>query len=177
MTAPTRLTPQDWISAGLSALKASGPAALKAEPLARALNTTKGSFYWHFRDVPAFQQQMLTHWEEAALTGLIAEIEGQASPHKALQKFVHLVADPDDTTAAIRAWAHSDPSVVQALSDIDRARQKYLAALLKRAGVSNPDIAKALYSAAIGAQILPQTEDSAMRASLDTLIDLILALR
>ena len=173
----TRLTQQDWIRAGFKALKAQGPAALKAEPLARALNTTKGSFYWHFRDVSAFQKQMLTHWEDEALTGLIAEIEGQNTPHTALQKFVHLVADPQETTTVIRAWAQSDPSVAQALTEIDTARLKYLAALLKRAGVSNPDIAKALYAAAIGAQILPQTETGAAQASLDTLIDLILALR
>ena len=70
-----RLSKQDWISAGFSALQANGPSALKAEPLARALNTTKGSFYWHFRDVPAFHKHMLTHWEDEALTGLIAEIE------------------------------------------------------------------------------------------------------
>ncbi|WP_438990994.1 TetR/AcrR family transcriptional regulator [Lentibacter sp.] len=173
----TRLTQQDWIDAGFLALKAQGPAALKAEPLARALNTTKGSFYWHFRDVPAFQNQMLTHWEEAALTGLIAEIEEQNTAHTALQKFVHLVADPQGATTAVRAWAQSDPSVANALAEIDNARLKYLAALLKRAGVSNPDIAKALYAAAIGAQILPQTEAGATQASLDTMIDLILALR
>ena len=172
-----RLSKQDWISAGFSALQANGPSALKAEPLARALNTTKGSFYWHFRDVPAFHKYMLAHWEDEALTGLIAEIESQSSPHTALQKFVHLVADPSGTTPAIRAWAQSAPPVAQALAEIDSARQKYLAALLKRAGVSNPDIAQALYAASIGQQLLPISAQAKSKSTLDTLVDLILALR
>ncbi|MEH6751885.1 MAG: TetR family transcriptional regulator, partial [Paracoccaceae bacterium] len=36
--------------AGLAALAEAGPVALKAEPMARRLGTTKGSFYWHFAD-------------------------------------------------------------------------------------------------------------------------------
>lgn len=173
----TRLTKQDWINAGLSALQAHGPTALKAEPLARALNTTKGSFYWHFSDVPSFHKHLLAHWEEEALAGLIAEIEVQSTPHTALQKFAHLVADPSGATPAIRAWAQSDKEVAQALAEIDSARQKYLAALLKRAGVSNPDIAQALYATAIGLQSLPQKTKGAAESTLDTLVDLILALR
>jgi len=48
MTRGTRLGKADWLDAGLAALAAEGPAALRAEALARQLNTTKGSFYWHF---------------------------------------------------------------------------------------------------------------------------------
>ena len=66
MVRKQRLSPEDWLKAGLDALAASGPEALKAEPLARALETTKGSFYWHFADVPAFRQALLEFWGENA---------------------------------------------------------------------------------------------------------------
>jgi len=53
MARSTRLTRDIWIDAGLKALVSDGPAALAAEPMARRMKTTKGSFYWHFKDVPA----------------------------------------------------------------------------------------------------------------------------
>ena len=59
----SRLSPDKWLTAGFEALVASGPSALAAEPLARALGTTKGSFYWHFKDVPAFQDALLAAWQ------------------------------------------------------------------------------------------------------------------
>ena len=52
-----------------------------------------------------------------------------------------------------------------------------IAALLKRAGVSNPDIAQALYAAAIGQQLLPISAQAKSKSTLDTLVDVILALR
>ena len=59
-----RLNRQSWIDAGLRALVAEGPTALAAEPLARQLGTTKGSFYWHFKDVPDFQKAVIRDWQK-----------------------------------------------------------------------------------------------------------------
>ena len=64
MSTRARLTRPDWLLAGFQALAEAGPVALKAEPMARRLGTTKGSFYWHFADVPDFHRQMLSLWAE-----------------------------------------------------------------------------------------------------------------
>ena len=64
MSRKQRLSADDWLRAGLQALTASGPEALKAEPLARRLETTKGSFYWHFEDVPRYRQALLNFWRD-----------------------------------------------------------------------------------------------------------------
>ena len=48
--ASTRTPRSSWIDAGLRALAAGGPDAVRIEPLARALGVTKGGFYWHFDD-------------------------------------------------------------------------------------------------------------------------------
>ena len=45
--------PGDQHEPVIAALAETGPEALKAEPLAARLGVSKGSFYWHFRDVPA----------------------------------------------------------------------------------------------------------------------------
>ena len=49
-----QLSADDWISQGLKALAKSGFIALKADPLARAMGVSRGSFYWHFADLGAF---------------------------------------------------------------------------------------------------------------------------
>lgn len=86
------LSREDWLLAGLRALASGGPEAIKAERLARGLGTTKGSFYWHFKDVPAFRAAMLDHWRNRALTSIIAEIENEQTPTSALRKLAQIAA-------------------------------------------------------------------------------------
>ncbi len=45
-----QLSAKDWLDQGLRALARSGFTALKAEPLAKAMGVSRGSFYWHFAD-------------------------------------------------------------------------------------------------------------------------------
>ena len=54
-----RLGPREWVNAGLRALSRSGFTALKAESLSKSLGVSRGSFYWHFADVGAFQAAVL----------------------------------------------------------------------------------------------------------------------
>ncbi|WP_439111832.1 TetR/AcrR family transcriptional regulator [Lentibacter sp.] len=173
----TRLRQDDWVEAGFRALLNGGPQALKAEPLARALGTTKGSFYWHFKDVQAFHERMTAQWEEQALSGMIAEIKKQETPLASLHHFIQLIASDLTIEPAMRAWANSAPHVTIAVQQVDDARQTYLTLLLKQCGVGNPEIAQALYAAALGAQILTGGTPTSASGPLSTLVDLILALR
>jgi AcrR family transcriptional regulator len=54
-----QLTAKDWLDQGLKALTKSGFTALKAEPLAKAIGVSRGSFYWHFADIAAFHAAIL----------------------------------------------------------------------------------------------------------------------
>ena len=64
-----RLGPEDWVMAGFRALAADGPQAVRAETLARGLGATKGSFYWHFKDLAALHQAMRNRPVATAVTG------------------------------------------------------------------------------------------------------------
>jgi AcrR family transcriptional regulator len=172
-----RLRQKDWIKAGLDALLKGGPMALKAEPLARALGTTKGSFYWHFKDIAHFHSQVIAHWEVSALAEMIDDIEQQDSPLTALHKQLHHNAAKQKYEPAMRAWARSFKPAAQALEQVDTARIKYLTALLKRCDVRNPALACALYAASIGMTDLAQSDPKMPEEALDTVLDLILALR
>lgn len=73
-----QLSATDWLDAGLKALAASGVAALKADPLAKALGVSRGSFYWHFRDVEAYHTAVLARWRDIATERIIANVEKHA---------------------------------------------------------------------------------------------------
>jgi AcrR family transcriptional regulator len=156
-----RLTADDWLRAGFRALVEAGPVALKAEPLSRALGTTKGSFYWHFRDIPDFHNRLLNHWKDAAEAALARAGHAQASPTERLHRLAEITAPEDDahggaaTEAAIRAWAQADHTVADAVAEVDAARLAYTASVLAALGLTNPDFARLLYGAHLGMQVLP----------------------
>ncbi|MBV7407899.1 TetR/AcrR family transcriptional regulator [Maritimibacter sp. DP1N21-5] len=151
--ADTRLSKKDWIDAGFLALSTTGPEALKAEALARALGTTKGSFYWHFKDVPEFKSKMLLNWRAASLGALSSVLdEGGTAP----QRLMRLAEFADGETRGyvpepvIRGWALSDPAVRDALDEVDRLRRNYIAAVLADMGLTDPNFAHIVHAALIG---------------------------
>ncbi|NRB05069.1 MAG: TetR/AcrR family transcriptional regulator [Rhodobacteraceae bacterium] len=169
------LTPSDWIFAGLQELANTGPQALRAEPLARVVGTTKGSFYWHFKDVPAFQTALLAHWQQQAFGAVVALLEADGSaPDRLRQIGVQVAQDPAD--AALRAWALSNTDVAQVVSQVDAEREKFIQALLAALGITNEDYSRAAYATLVGLRQTGHTEDEAEAAYI-SLIDLILALR
>ena len=66
-----QLTAKDWLDQGLKTLAKSGFTALKAEPLAKTMGVSRGSFYWHFADIGAFHAAILKHWREVAAEAII----------------------------------------------------------------------------------------------------------
>src|ERR1700710_2976283 len=79
-----QLSAQDWIKQGLKTLAKSGFTELKAEPLAKAMGVSRGSFYWHFTDISAFQAAILKHWREIAAEQIIAGVEAAAGDENPL---------------------------------------------------------------------------------------------
>ncbi|WP_187429084.1 hypothetical protein ROLI_004850 [Roseobacter fucihabitans] len=169
-----RLTRQLWIEAGLSELVENGAAALAAEPLARKIGTTKGSFYWHFKDVPAFQQAILADWQSRAFADVLTALSEDGSAEQRLRRFGALILS-DEQDSAFRAWAKTSPDVAFAIAQVDAERLTYFSSLLRQLGVTNPGFAQSCLGALIG---LPHLGDQANpSAAFDTMIDLVLALK
>ena len=103
----TRLSPEKWIDAGFAALCADGPACLAAEPLARRLGTTKGSFYWHFKDVPAYHAALVRQWHAQALADVMTQLEADGASAARLRSFGHRIINTP-SEAALRVWAQSN---------------------------------------------------------------------
>jgi AcrR family transcriptional regulator len=136
--ADSRLGPEEWVRAGLKALAKSGASALKADTLATGLGVSRGSFYWHFADVPAFHAAVLQRWREVALENIIAEIETTSDPLEAL--LYRAFAGGSGVESAVRAWATADAAARKAVEAVDVERILYIRKLLINAGIS-PEIA------------------------------------
>ena len=81
----SRLSAADWEAGALDLIAEQGVAALAVEPLARKLNVTKGSFYWHFATREALLRAALQGWETHVDLGL-DQIEAIADPRERLRE-------------------------------------------------------------------------------------------
>jgi AcrR family transcriptional regulator len=132
-----QLSVTDWLDAGLKALAESGVAALKADPLAKALGVSRGSFYWHFRDVEAYHAAVLARWRDIATERIIANVEKHTDAADAVEYLLRgAFAARSDLEVAIRSWATHDAAARKTVREIDQRRTSYIEALLKRAGIS-----------------------------------------
>lgn len=128
-----QLTADDWIKQGLKALARDGFTALKADPLAKAMGVSRGSFYWHFADLGAFHAALLKRWREIAAEQIIAEVETDSDePLKALLR--RTFGARLELERAVRNWAAFDAAAQTAVRAIDRRRLDYIEELLRKRG-------------------------------------------
>lgn len=149
-----QLSADDWLKQGLKTLARDGFTALKAEPLAKAMGVSRGSFYWHFTDVEAFNAEVLTYWREIAAERIIDDVEAAAGKDNALRLLLRRVfGEKLALENAVRRWAVVDPLAKAAVQAIDKRRLSYVESQMHAAGVS-PDVARArsqiLYWAYLG---------------------------
>jgi AcrR family transcriptional regulator len=149
-----QLSAKDWLDQGLRALARSGFTALKAEPLAKAMGVSRGSFYWHFADIGAYHAAILKHWREVAAEQIIANLEAASGDDNPLQLLLRRAFGTRPALEnAVRTWATLDPAARSAVQAIDRRRLGYVENLLGASGLP-ADVARAraqiLYWAFLG---------------------------
>jgi len=182
----SRLNAQDWLEGAFRALTRGGPAAIKAEAIARDLGVSKGSFYWHFADVPTLKANMLAHWEETATQSIIVAMEQVAgSAQTKLRRLMTVSTSELDNSyggplaeSAIRDWSRYDSKVSDVVKRVDTARMKYVEDLFRQSKLStkqSKQFAALLYATLIGSQILSDHKlvkpSSMMPGLLELLLD------
>jgi AcrR family transcriptional regulator len=131
-----QLSAKDWLDQGLRALARSGFPALKAEPLAKAMGVSRGSFYWHFADIGAYHAAILKHWREVAAEQIIANLEAASGDDNPLQLLLRRAFGTRPALEnAVRTWATVDPAARSAVQAIDRRRLGYVENLLGASGL------------------------------------------
>ena len=170
-----QLSAKDWLDQGLKTLARDGFTALKAEPLAKAMRVSRGSFYWHFADIAAYHAAILARWHEVAAEQIIANVEAASKDESPLALLLGRVFSEKLTLEkAVRSWAAVDAKARTSVQAIDRRRLGYVENLLTQSGLS-AEIARAraqiLYWAFLGFALSDQQLPKArQQAVLDELL-------
>lgn len=131
-----RLTKSDWLDQGLRTLAGGGAGALKVGPMAEKLKVSRGSFYWHFRDIADFKSALLRSWQERMTDQVIRDVAGKAEPDRLKYLLKRAFVAKPRLDRAIRTWATEDKSVAAIVAAVDAERIAYIARLLVAAGVA-----------------------------------------
>jgi AcrR family transcriptional regulator len=131
-----RLTKSEWLRHGLRTLALKGLGALKVGPMAAKLNVSRGSFYWHFRDIEDFRSQLLQSWQEISTDQIIDELDKRPGDPGRLRDLMHRAFSRQrNLDRAVRAWAAQDKNVANIVAAVDSRRIARVARLLVEAGV------------------------------------------
>ena len=172
-----RLTKSDWIEHGLRTLANGGANALKVGPMATKLKVSRGSFYWHFRDIADFRSQVLQSWQERMTDQVIRDLEAaKAEPDRLKHLMRRAFVTKRSLVRAIRSWAAEDKDVATIVASVDAHRVAYIAKLLVAAGVESRRAlprAAFMYWAYLGQVIVMDPRHSSISAlAMDDISDL-----
>lgn len=127
-----------WIQAAFGTLADEGVSGVRVETLARRLNVTKGSFYWHFKDRQDLLAGVLETWKDGRIRDIIKQTRPE--PGKEEAQIFHVI---DVYSAsrnkkgilielAMREWARRDAQAAATVEEVDAwrlrcARELFLA--------------------------------------------------
>jgi AcrR family transcriptional regulator len=180
----SRLSREDWINAARTMLVESGIDGVKVDLLAKRINVTRGSFYWHFEDRDALLDALLHLWEASNTEPMLAAIKaaGAKGDRNDFDQTVgRLWIDETDFDpafdSAIRDWARTDPIVAQAVHRIDDIRVAAFAEMFKSYGFDEDEAevrGRITYYHQVGYYTLGIRESTEERGRLATLYDKVL---
>jgi AcrR family transcriptional regulator len=133
MVAQIRTPQSTWIEAGLQALAAGGPDAVRVDLLAKTLGVTRGGFYHHFASRQVFLDALLDAWEQRSTYDVLERVEEEGGDARAkvrragMLTFSHELLPID---LAVRDWARRDEAVARRLRRVDNHRMEYLRAMI-----------------------------------------------
>ena len=165
------LSREDWLRAAVQLLIQEGVDQVKVQRLGKVLKTSRGSFYWHYRNRADLLDAILRHWEESNTERLIAALGSSDRPleERILSLFrlwveFHPLYPRFDN--AIRAWAAKSAKVRQVQRAADERRRQAIEQIFLDAGyppaeaVVRGDI---LYFTQVGYFLLDLEESEAER--------------
>ncbi|PWW01491.1 TetR family transcriptional regulator [Hoeflea marina] len=162
-----------WLEAASTALLSNGIDAVKIQPLATALNLSRTSFYWFFKDRQALLDALLQQWE-ARNTGAFLDACG-AYAETVAEAVLNLIAVFHDEALfdprldfAVRGWAHQSDAVMMRVNAADERRLSAIRDMFERFGYAGDEAdvrARTVYLTQIGYISMQVRESTAVRLS------------
>jgi AcrR family transcriptional regulator len=175
----SKLGRQDWLAIGIQTLVEKGIEAVRVDPLAKLLNVTRGSFYWHFKNRDDLLEEILREWEARNTKSIIEQIEGlNSSPVAKLLSLLEIAAEDDNLLEkAVRVWSVNDARAAVVIAQVDEQRLDYLQNLFLQLGFSAVDAkvrAQIAYSVRLGWFVMASSSDGSERLTEIRLVHAIL---
>ena len=123
----------------MNLLRTSGVGGVRVLTLAKELDVSRGSFYWHFEDHDDLLRSMLDWWDRQMTDSVIQVAnESRGSPKKRLMAVAEDVVrfHLNKYDAAIRTWAEGDKRAAKTLQRVVKKRLDYVTSLFREAGFS-----------------------------------------
>ncbi len=125
----TQLDKVAWLKAAAVAIAEDGFTGIRVLPLSKRLGVTRGSFYWHFADHPAFVAAFIEYWRDQQLRWVEAYQHTAGDPVDAYAHILDAVltdSGPElkrlKVEFALRGFARRDSFAANAVAAVDRAR-------------------------------------------------------
>ena len=165
-----RLAREDWLRAARLALLRGGVEAVRPEKIARDLQVTKGSFYWHFGSREELLDGVVETWRRRTTNEIESFIRNRVgTPLGRLKRLIRIGMSPHRDVPGgslemmLRDWGRRDPKVAAIMREVDVRRNAFLRELYKDVGLDD-DQAEAYaflhMSFAIGGRILMADGDT-----------------
>lgn len=133
----SNLDREAWLIRALEVLLREGVHGVRIECLARELEVTKGSFYWHFRDRGDLLNAVLEYWSDAYNDIVLEDSDfQQGDAGSALLSAMKRVRDEglDRYELAMRAWAAHDASANRVVKKVYAKRMQFIQGCFERMG-------------------------------------------
>lgn len=156
----SKMSRQSWLDAGFERLAVHGFQGLRAMAIAEQLGVTKGSFYWHFKNLREYRAALLMEWERRYTHEAIQRLERTGGDAAAKLRVLISSSGPVDhpqLAFASRSWKISDPLAGRIAARVDDVRIAYVAKLLRELGWAKRDaaiLARFAYQAMAGRLML-----------------------
>lgn len=135
----TTLTRDDWLAGAMELLRERGVGGVRILTLAQRMGVSRGSFYWHFKDLADLLGGMREWWDREMTDSVIRHTEAFTVPApkwlQALGEFI-LTSGLNRYDTALRSWAHGDEKTRAVLARVIQKRVGYVTSLFRGAGFS-----------------------------------------
>ena len=163
-----QLSKDAWLKHTLKTIGEVGIANIQIESLAKDLNVTKGSFYWHFKGRDALLNDALSYWYETA-TRIIGRAANRSfsDPIDRLRYFFSLAFNQrydvpgGPVERALQEWARVSEAASKTTQRVDQERIRLIADAYIELGKSEVDarrIATMALGQIIGLNVLSRSE-------------------
>lgn len=139
----------------MEAIREHGLSGLSVEALARDLNVTKGSFYWHFKSRDALIEAALARWEQIEREQVFEPIDSLSNSRERIVDLFHRVGERSPLhmlfSQLVRAVDH--PLAGPVIARVSKRRMDWVALTFRQMGLERNEAqhrARLAYAAYVG---------------------------